>query len=295
MERSVAWHEIAFNPENPSFRALNALYRETCIGPSGLLVAGFMFMNQSQQNLWNPNKQALAVLFVGVALVILRLLFPVYACHLPSAAYATYTERLCPYGQTVSLAPSVPTYQSKALGEISFYKADPFYTYTQGIILLILFSILYIAAQRNSSQNHAKTSVFGISEDEDREIPVKIVAPTTQQTKHEGSGPTHSGILTRIETYLQKQKGKNQIYVENHTLKWTFFSMIGLLVFTVALKMGGVVDWNKQVFYFAVATFFIGGNFGRVLGESGVSREKRLKAGTLATVIFIVSILVLTI
>jgi len=28
----MAWHEIAFNPENPSFRALNALHRETCVG-----------------------------------------------------------------------------------------------------------------------------------------------------------------------------------------------------------------------------------------------------------------------
>lgn len=288
-----------------------------------------MFTDQNQHSLWNPNKYALVVLLIGVTLLLLRLSFPVYVCQ--PASGATYIKTKCQRGQVVSFSLNTPVYKPQVespvyrsafeqrmfseleairrdklassngitakpdSNEISFYKASPFYTYTQGIVLLILFSLLYLAAQRNLPQNLRKTLAAGISGSRDREIPVENVVPTAPQTKRDGSSSARPGILTRIETYLQKQQVKNQTYVESHTLKWTFFAMIGLLVFTVALKMGGAVDWDKQVFYFAVATFFIGGNFGRVLAESGISREKRLKAGTLATAIFIISILVLTV
>lgn len=38
--------ESAFNIDNPSFRALNALLGETPIGASALLVAGFVFVGR---------------------------------------------------------------------------------------------------------------------------------------------------------------------------------------------------------------------------------------------------------
>jgi hypothetical protein len=75
---TVAWSRIAFNIDNPSFRALNALYGETRIGPSGLLVAGFLYamppLTRWQNNMNNkPVSKKIGLLLLSLAGIILLL------------------------------------------------------------------------------------------------------------------------------------------------------------------------------------------------------------------------------